>query len=254
MKSIIITGASRGIGEATARAAARAGANVVLNGRDIGRLTVLATEVDRLGGTALVVPGDVSDAAVASKIATEATEAFGGIEALVNNAGVIEPIGRFADCDPIEWERNVAVNLLGAAWVTRAALPELRAVAGRIVNLSSGAGVSPIPGWSAYCAAKAGLNHLTSVIAAEEPSVTVVAFSPGMTATDMQAAVRQHGASGMPPEVHSRFTNAHAEGRLRDPDVIGRAVLTLAQSAPAHWSGRVVAVDDPEVVALTGSR
>ena len=194
-KVIIVTGASRGIGAAAASALAKAGATVVLTARD-GKLT---EEVARsIGPTASAHACDVSDYGPFPAFVTATTSRFGRPDALINNAGVIEPIASIADSDPAAWARNVTINLTGAYYPIRAVLPGMLAAGGgTIVNVSSGAAIRPLEGWSAYCSAKAGLHMLTRVIALETAGqgIRVFGFQPGTTDTDMQVLIRASGVN-----------------------------------------------------------
>jgi 3-oxoacyl-[acyl-carrier protein] reductase len=195
-KIIIVTGASRGIGSAAATVLAAAGATVVLAARDSQRIQQLAHAI---GPAATAQACDVSDYAAFAALVAETRSRHGRIDALVNNAGVIEPIAPIAESDPEAWARNVAVNLTGAYNAIRAVLPVmLEAGGGRIINVSSGAAVRPLEGWSAYCSAKAGLHMLTRAVALEtaEKGIRVFGFQPGTTDTDMQVLIR---ASGINP-------------------------------------------------------
>jgi NAD(P)-dependent dehydrogenase (short-subunit alcohol dehydrogenase family) len=121
------------------------------------------------------------------------------VDALINNAGVIEPITSIADSDPAAWARNIDINLTGAYHAIRAVLPGMLADgSGTIVNVSSGAAIRPLEGWGAYCSGKAGLHMLTRAIALETAGkgVRVFGFQPGTTDTDMQVLIR---ASGINP-------------------------------------------------------
>ena len=128
-----------------------------------------------------------------------------------------------------------------------AAVPALRAAPGRVVNISSGAAVKPIGAWSAYCAAKAALTHLTAVLAVEEPRIISVALRPGVVDTEMQAVIRREGPSAMDPERAAYFVQLKEEGRLEPPWVPARAAAWLALHAPPSMSGRFVEYDDPRV-------
>jgi 3-oxoacyl-[acyl-carrier protein] reductase len=123
---ILITGASRGLGAATARAAAALGANVLLSARSTVDLDSVAQEIRQDGGTALVVPGDVGREEDCRRIVEAGLAPYGRIDALINNAGVLEPVARLADVDTAAWEQNVVVNLFGPVTLTRLALPHLR--------------------------------------------------------------------------------------------------------------------------------
>jgi NAD(P)-dependent dehydrogenase (short-subunit alcohol dehydrogenase family) len=198
-KVVIVTGASRGIGAAAAVALGKAGASLVLTARDNAQIDSVAQAVTRDGGTATAIPCDVSDWAAVQHMAAETKRRFGKIDALVNNAGVIEPIAVTAESDPAAWARAIQINLIGAYYVIRAVLPPmLEAGGGTIVNVSSGAAHNPLEGWSAYCSGKAGLAMLTRQIALEHAAqgIRVFGFQPGTTDTDMQVIIR---ASGINP-------------------------------------------------------
>ena len=145
-KSVLITGASRGIGEAVARRFASYGANVVLLARSTQALTRLADELDQGGGRVLAMPGDVSVYGDVERAVKKAVKRYGRLDILVNNAGVIEPISRLADSDPDAWGKAIDINVKGVYHGLRAALPVMRVV----VNISSGAATSALEGWSQY--------------------------------------------------------------------------------------------------------
>jgi NAD(P)-dependent dehydrogenase (short-subunit alcohol dehydrogenase family) len=194
-KVIIVTGASRGIGAAAAAALAKAGATVVLTARD-GKLTGdVATSI---GGTASAQACDVSNYAAFAALVADTKARFGHLDALINNAGVIEPIASIANSDPATWARNIEINLTGAYHAIRAVLPGMLAAGGgTIVNVSSGAAIRPLQGWSAYCSAKAGLHMLTRAVALETAGkgIRVFGFQPGTTDTDMQVLIRASGVN-----------------------------------------------------------
>jgi 3-oxoacyl-[acyl-carrier protein] reductase len=194
-KIIIVTGASRGIGAAAATALAKAGGTVVLTARD-GKLA--GDVAGSIGGSASARACDVSDYAAFAALVAETKARFGRLDALVNNAGVIEPIASIAESDPATWARNIDINLTGAYHAIRAVLPGMLAAGGgTIVNVSSGAAIRPLEGWSAYCSAKAGLHMLTRAIALETAGkgIRVFGFQPGTTDTDMQVLIRASGVN-----------------------------------------------------------
>lgn len=187
-KTVIITGASKGLGAAAAFVAAELGANVVLQARSTNLLTEHVTHIRNAGGNAIAVPGDVSRLEDCQHLVEKAITHFGRIDSIVNSAGVIEPIAPIRRADPDLWQKNLEVNLLGPMMLIQASLPQLKLHHGRIINVSSGAAVNAVPGWSAYCAAKAGLNHFNQVLAAEEKDVTAITFLPGIIDTQIGRA------------------------------------------------------------------
>jgi 3-oxoacyl-[acyl-carrier protein] reductase len=195
-QTAIVTGASRGIGEATARRLAAAGASVVLIARSGSAIEAIAGAI---GPQALPLRCDVSDWECVRWAMERALDRFGQIDILVNNAGVIDPINRIADADPEGWGRAVDINLKGVFHCTRAALPAMkRAKRGTIINISSGAATSALEGWSHYSATKAAVLMLTACVHNEEAAngIRCVGLSPGTVATELQ---RQIKAAGLNP-------------------------------------------------------
>ena len=195
-KVIIVTGASRGIGAAAATALAREGATVMLTARDGALAADVANDIITAGGQAYATGCDVSDYSAVEWLVLETEGRFGNVDALINNAGVIEPIATIADSDPVAWARNIEINLIGAYNPVRVLLPRMiKAGGGTIVNVSSGAALRPLDGWSAYCSGKAGLAMLTQAIMLENTAngIRVFGFQPGTTDTDMQVAIRASG-------------------------------------------------------------
>jgi NAD(P)-dependent dehydrogenase (short-subunit alcohol dehydrogenase family) len=253
MKTVIVTGSSRGLGAATADVLAELGAFVVLNARSAGVLQAQADRIRDAGGRAAVVVGDVSHQETCDQLVATAIEESGRLDAVVNNAGILGPISPIAKADPARWERNLAINLLAPFRLAQGALPHLRASHGRIISVSTGVALHPVPAWGAYCVAKAGLNALTRQLAAEEEAVTSIAVRPGVVDTAMQAEIRERGSGAMRAGDYARFVRYHNEGDLLPPEVPGRALAVLALYAPAEWSGQFLSWDDDEVQALVRS-
>ena len=196
-KVAIVTGASRGIGAAAAEALTASGAAGMLTARDGKLAAEVADGIVAAGGNAAALACDVADYAAFEGLVAATTQRFGRPDILINNAGVIEPIATIAQSDPAAWAKNIQINLVGAYNAVRAVLPGMLAAGGgTIVNVSSGAALRPLEGWSAYCAGKAGMAMLTQAIKLEEGAsgIRVFGFQPGTTDTDMQVLIR---ASGM---------------------------------------------------------
>jgi 3-oxoacyl-[acyl-carrier protein] reductase len=195
-KVAIVTGASRGIGAAAAQALAEAGASVILAARSQAQTEASAQQITSNGGKAFALTCDVSDYAACEHLVHETTRRFGPPDILVNNAGVIEPISMVATAEPSEWARSIEINVIGAYYAIRAVLPSmLERGQGDIINVSSGAAIRPLEGWSAYCSGKAALAMLTRAIDLEHRAggIRVFGFQPGTTDTDMQVTIRASG-------------------------------------------------------------
>ena len=207
-KTALITGASRGIGAATARHLAKQGARVVLFARSGAEIDALQAEIENTGGQARAVTGDVALYSDIEAATAEAVSAFGGLDILVNNAGVIEPIARLADSEPEAWGKVVDINLKGVYHGLRAAIPlMLERGGGTVVNISSGAAMNPLEGWSHYCATKAAVLMLTRAAHKEhgELGLRSVGLSPGTVATEMQVRIKASGVnpvSRLDPSAH----------------------------------------------------
>lgn len=192
-KIALVTGASRGLGEGAARALAKEGAAVMLLARDGDLAQKVAGEIVDAGGTAEALACDVSDYPSVERAVADTRQRLGGLDILINNAGVIEPIAEIAASDPAVWARNIQINLIGAYYVVRAVLDRMLQNGGTIINVSSGAAYRPLEGWSSYCAGKAGLAMLTRSLVLETTGVRIFGFSPGTIDTDMQVKIRASG-------------------------------------------------------------
>lgn len=233
----IVFGASRGLGKAIAAALMAEGFRVAGVCRTSPAAEALESELGGRGDI-LGLAADVDSADAVSAAVAVARERFGRIDAAIANAGVIEPIGHLGDCSPAEWAANVRTNLIGAFHAVHFSLAAMLAGdGGTIVNISSGAAADPLEGWSAYCAAKAGLAMLTRSVQLEygERGIRAYGFRPGLTDTDMQGAIR---ASGMNPI--SRLTRAD----LTPPERPAAGVAWLCRERPADLAGGEVAFGD----------
>lgn len=184
-RSAVITGASRGIGEALARSFRGAGMRLVLSARGEGPLAALARELDASGREVSAVPGDVADRAYCERLVQEAAARLGAIDVLVNNAGLAIG-GKIADTRPEEVETMVRVNFLGAYYCTRYALPGMIARrSGHVVFMDSVAGIKYSPGASIYSSTKFALRALAEALRNEvqEHRIKVTTIYPGITAT-----------------------------------------------------------------------
>lgn len=192
-KTVLITGASRGIGAEAARVFAKAGANVALLARSQDAIGDLAGEI---GAQAIAIPCNVARYGEMSSAVETTVRAFGSLDVLINNAGVIEPISRLVDADPDEWGQVIDINLKGVFNGIHAALPVMKAAGGgSVLTISSGAAHNAIEGWSHYCASKAAVNMLNRSVHKEEGEngIRAIGLSPGTVATQMQREIKQSG-------------------------------------------------------------
>lgn len=196
-KTVLITGASRGIGAAAAREFAAVGANVALLARSTDDIADIAGEI---GEKALAIPCDVSRHSEVEAAVAATARTFGGLDVLINNAGVIDPIGDLSDADPDAWGRAIDINLKGVMYGMHAALPGMIAQGhGTIITVSSGAAHGPVEGWTAYCSSKAGAYMLTRGADLENRSkgVRIMGLSPGTVATEMQREIKASGINAV---------------------------------------------------------
>jgi NAD(P)-dependent dehydrogenase (short-subunit alcohol dehydrogenase family) len=246
----VVTGGGRGIGRATARVLTRAGAAVVVAARTVREIEETAEVIRRGGGQALAVPTDVSDWSAMEQLARETKRAFGPADIVVANAGVLGPVGDMWTVAPEDWARNLDVNLTGAFYAARAFLPAMvERGKGVLIFVSSGAAAHPIPGWSAYCAAKAGLDHFIRNLAAEIDQqhlpIRVHALYPGVVDTQMQAQIRR-----MDRERFSqvdKYRAYHQQGVLRPPEKPATLIWWLATPMAAEFHGQALSIDDVDV-------
>ena len=233
---IIVTGAGRGIGAETARQLSAAGARVAVAARRLADAEAIATSCPG----AIAVACDVGDAEAVEAIVAEIAGRLGSPTTLINNAGTIAPIGRLDTVDPEAFAASIRTNLVGAALCARAVLPHmLAAKSGRIINLSSGAAHTPLEGWSAYCAGKAGLAMLTRSLALEYGplGIQVFGFAPGIVDTDMQSAIRASGINRV-----SQLPRAS----LAPPSDPARALVYLCTPSAARYAGAEIDIRDAE--------
>ncbi len=242
-KTVMITGASRGIGEASAHAFAQAGANVVLLARGQDAIAKIA---DDIGEAAMAIACDVSRFQEVQAAVASAESAFAPVDVLVNNAGALLPIDHIATSDPEGWGRVIDINLKGVYHCVRAVLPSmLERRAGTILNLSSGAAYGPIEAWSHYCASKAGALMLTRSIDQEygDQGIRALGLSPGTVATEMQRHIK---ASGINPVSQMEWSD-HIP-----PEWPAKALLWMCEADADAFLGEDIMLRDEDIRARLG--
>ena len=242
-KTVLITGASRGIGAEAGRVFADAGANVVLTARSSDEITALA---DEIGATAMAMTCDVSDYAQLEAAVQAAVDHFGGLDVLIGNASVIAPISHMWDADPAGWGHAIDINLKGVFHGMRAALPVMqKAGGGTVLTLSSGAAHGPVEAWSHYCASKAGAAMLTACLDKEgrDQGIRAIGLSPGTVATQMQREIK---ASGINP-----ISKLNWEDHI-PADWPARALLWMCSSDADEFVGSEIALRDEGIRKRAG--
>jgi 3-oxoacyl-[acyl-carrier protein] reductase len=233
-KVALVTGASRGIGAAIAQRLASDSFTVIVNyAENAAPAEALVRAIEQAGGHALAAKADVSDAADVRRLFDAAETAFGGVDVLVNNAGIMS-LASIADADDASFDRQIAVNLKGTFNTLREAATRLRA-GGRIINFSSSVVALLQPTYAVYAATKAGVEAMTSVFAKElrGRDITVNAVAPGPTATDLFL-------KGKPQEVADRLAKLAPLERLGQPSDIANTVAFLASPDGGWVNGQVL--------------
>ncbi len=245
-KVAFVTGASSGIGRATALAFARAGASVAAVDIDGGGAAATARQIDELGGRALPLTCDVSSEADVEAAVKATTDEFGRLDAAFNNAGIEQPVAALADITASEFERLVAINLRGVFLCMQSQVPAMLAGdGGTIVNTASGAGVVGIAGQAAYCASKFGVVGMTKAAALDYAAmgVRVNAVCPGIVETPMMDRF-----TGGTEEGRARVVAQEPIGRMGSPDEIADAVLWLSSDSSSFVVGHALVVDGGQTV------
>ena len=235
----VVTGAGRGIGEGIARTLASAGAAVVCAARRTEEIERVCSSINSEGGRALAITTDVTDDHAVEALIDGATEAFGKLDILVNNAGGDAFEAPLVELPRVEFEKVMTLNATSLFICTAAAASRMNE-GGRIINISSFAADTPLPGHGHYCAAKAAVSMLTRVYAVElSPHIRVNAIVPGLIPTETVANALGLEDKDLPNLIE---TWPNLAGRLGTPEDIGAAALYLASPASAWVTGEILRV------------
>ncbi len=245
-KVALITGASRGIGEAIARCYAAAGAAVVLSSRRQEALDAVAASIREEGGQALAIAAHTGDRTAVERLVEQAVDALGGVDILVNNAATNPHFGPILTSEESHWAKILDVNLVGYFRMVQACVPVMRERGGgKIVQVASVAGLRAQPGMGIYCVSKAGVLMLTQVLANElaPDNIQVNAIAPGFIRTRFSRALWDN------PEIYSRIVQAVPMHRMAEPRELTGIALYLASDASSFTTGAVFTVDGGQLAA-----
>ena len=245
-KVALITGASRGIGEAIAGAYAAAGARVVLASRKQEAVDAAAERIRAAGGDASAVAAHTGEPAAVAALVARAVEHFGGLDILVNNAATNPHFGPFLTAEDSHWDKILDVNVKGYFRVAQACVPAMRARGGgKIINVASVAGLEPQPMMGVYCVSKAAVLMMTQVLAAElaADNIQVNAIAPGFVKTQFSRVLWDT------PAIHDRLVGAVPQRRMAEPEEISGVAVYLASAASSFTTGATIVVDGGQLAA-----
>jgi NAD(P)-dependent dehydrogenase (short-subunit alcohol dehydrogenase family) len=238
-RRVLITGATRGIGRAVADLFHGAGATVAINGRSAEAVNAV---IDALKGVrAIATPGDLAHPGIPQQVATRAAQAMGGLDVLINNAGIYRQ-GKMETFDETEWDRMFTINLRAAFFAIQAALPHLRASRGVIINVASESGLMGNPDSAVYCASKAGMINMTRALALElAPDVRINCVCPGAVETDM--ITEDADRSGNREAYLEALKALYPLRRMAQPLEIAQAIAYLASPMASYITGSALSID-----------
>jgi NAD(P)-dependent dehydrogenase (short-subunit alcohol dehydrogenase family) len=239
-KVALITGASRGIGQAIAEAYATAGARVVLSSRKADGLNAAAESIRAAGGQALAITAHNGDKAALQALVKGAVEAYGRVDVLVNNAATNPHFGTLLEAEDSLWQKTIEVNLMGNVWLTQAVVPLMKQQGGgKIVNIASVNGIRPGRMQGIYSITKAAVINLTQTLAMELAGdhIQVNAIAPGLVQTKFAQPIWENET------LHQGVVERTPAGRIGQPGDIAGMALYLASAASDWTTGQVFVVD-----------
>jgi NAD(P)-dependent dehydrogenase (short-subunit alcohol dehydrogenase family) len=245
-KVALITGASRGIGQAIAEAFAASGAKVVLASRKQPGLDAVSQAIREQGGEALPIAAHTGDAGAIASLVDQVVANFGGIDILVNNAGTNPHFGPLLTAEESHWQKTLDVNLVGYFRMVKACVGSMRSRGGgKIINVASVAGLQPLMGMGLYGVTKAGVLMMTCVLAAElaGDNIQVNAIAPGFVKTRFTRVLWDT------PQLYDAILKTVPQGRMAEPDELVGIALYLASGASDFTTGSVFVIDGGQLVS-----
>jgi NAD(P)-dependent dehydrogenase (short-subunit alcohol dehydrogenase family) len=247
-KVALITGASRGIGQAIAETFAACGSVVVISSRKQENLDLVAEKIQSAGGQALPIAAHTGDQSAVENLVSQAIDSYGGIDILVNNAATNPHFGPILSAEESHWVKTLDVNVIGYFRLAKTCADIMEKRGGsKIINMASVAGKTPLPGMGVYCVTKAAVIMLTEVLAAElaEANIQVNAIAPGFVKTRFSRVLWEN------PQVYETITKTIPQGRMADPQEITGAALYLAASTSDFTTGTTLIVDGGQLVGYS---
>lgn len=245
-KVAVITGGSRGIGEAIAHAMSEFGAKLVLASRKIEGLNAVKEKIESLGGEAVCIPTHMGDLDSLQRLVDGSLDAYGTIDVLVNNAATNPIFGPIMESEPPAWDKIMDVNLKGAFFLTRAAgRTMLEKGSGSVINVSTEAALRPAPGLGVYSISKAGLDMITKAFAQEwgGSGIRVNGIAPGLVQTHFSQALWAN------EEIRKTVESRIPLGRMAQPEEIAGLAVFLASDASSYITGQTIIADGGSMVA-----
>lgn len=245
-KVALITGASRGIGQAIAEAYAAAGASVVLASRKQAGVDEVAAIINNQGGKAVAVAAHTGEQTAVDALIQQATDQFGGIDILVNNAATNPHFGPIMTAEESHWDKIFDVNVKGYFRVAKACVPIMQQRGGgKIINMASIAGKKPQPGMGIYCVSKAAVIMLTEVLAVElaNANIQVNAIAPGFIKTRFSQALWSN------EQINNMILKTIPQERMAEPEELTGIALYLATAASNYTTGSTVLVDGGQFIS-----